>query len=1121
VKAADSAYTIFSNALELTSTTERVGYIREACADDARLRERVEKLLRAHEQAGGFFSEPLKPKTSAGPSESTVVLTMEKAGDIIGRYKLLEQIGEGGCGVVYMAEQQEPVRRRVALKVIKLGMDTKQVVARFEAERQALAMMDYPNIARVLDAGSTSSGRPYFVMELVRGVKITEFCDRKKVSTNERLELFVRVCHAVQHAHQKGIIHRDLKPSNILVTIVDGMAVPKIIDFGIVKATNNQRLTDKTLFTAFEHFIGTPAYMSPEQAEMSGVDVDTRTDLYSLGVVLYELITGKTPFDAEELRRSGLDEVRRTIREREPPKPSTRLHALAQADLTTTAQARQTDERKLLQSVSGDLDWIVMKCLEKDRSRRYETVNNLARDVERYLKNQPITARPPSRAYQFQKFVRRNRLAFTAITALTMALLVGLGTSMRLFFKEKAAHAREAAMRQRAEEAERRTELLLYSTLVQQAHTEARSAELGHRFRTLQAIRRAMVISNTVELRREAVAALALPDFQLDGELAIPGGALAVLDPAFARVAICDDTKAVEIRSTTDRQRLVTMAPSTNYAMIGKWSADGRYFAIARKRKAGGTYDLEVCDVASGRQSLFVPQLPFGAISFHPTLPRVLFSDRENIVTLRDLEAGRAVDTYAVSGLVYYVEFSPDGQRFAVQHGSPNPWTTSIVDVGSGVASLSMTTGLNEGIAWHPDNTRLALAATSGEVILCDRNTGQRNVLGRHKKTVQTVNFSPGGDFLLSGGDDHEVICWNVRAMRRAFGVPLQAMRAQFHRDGTRAAVVGRNEITFYAFQQSLVRRELDAGPGSARCGVFSPDGRWLAVGSGYNRLSIWDLRNMGPAFSVTPPSAMSPNVMTPFFSPDGSELYATWEYGVARWRVSGGYQTSLRLNPLPVFAPRLVVCGGFSGDSLVLGTGPGIVVLPPDAITSGPGSLYQTGTSSADVSPNGRWISIRKRDPHRVDIYRLEPWKGMRFVETDGEVLAQAFTPRSDELAIGTHTSVTFLDTNRWEVQRRFPVSLDRNARIIFSPVNDTFWLVRDVRTAALHDSRTFETLLPLPAGTIPLAVSADGRQLAVSVDGDHLQLWDLAALRKQLVELGLDWKPTAASAPLGGSVN
>jgi eukaryotic-like serine/threonine-protein kinase len=366
----------------------------------------------------------------------------ETVGTCIGRYKRLQQIGEGGCGVVFMADQEEPVRRRVALKVIKLGMDTRQVVARFEAERQALALMDHPNIAKVLDGGSTESGRPYFVMELVRGVKITDYCDTHRLSTPERLDLFVQVCHAVQHAHQKGVIHRDLKPSNILVADHDGVPVPKIIDFGIAKATTDQRLTDKTLFTAFEQFIGTPAYMSPEQARMSGLDIDTRTDIYSLGVLLYELLTGKTPFDAQDLLAAGLDEMRRTICEREPARPSTRLSTMLAEELTTTARHRRTDAPRLIHLLRGDLDWIVIKALEKDRARRYETANGLAMDIQRHLKHEPVAARPPRNLYRFQKLVRRNRLAFAAAGSVAMALIIGLAASTWEYFNERKAYQR-------------------------------------------------------------------------------------------------------------------------------------------------------------------------------------------------------------------------------------------------------------------------------------------------------------------------------------------------------------------------------------------------------------------------------------------------------------------------------------------------------------------------------------------------------------------------------------------------------------------------------------------------------------------------------------------------------
>jgi serine/threonine protein kinase len=424
---------IFEHALHLSGEA-RAGYLESACGGDAQLRQRIESLLEADERAGTtFLNGPAVVSSKTLRVTPAVISVTERPGDKIGRYKLLEQIGEGGCGVVYVAEQQEPVRRRVALKVIKLGMDTKQVVARFEAERQALALMDHPHIAKVLDAGATETGRPFFVMELVRGIKITDYCDKHNLSTEERLKLVIQVCSAIQHAHQKGIIHRDIKPSNILVTSHDGVPVPKVIDFGIAKATTDQRLTDKTIYTAFEQFIGTPAYMSPEQAEMSGLDIDTRSDIYSLGVLLYELLTSRTPFDTAALLKAGLDQMRRIIREQEPQRPSTRLSTLDAAHLKSVAQQRGSEAPKLVNLIRGDLDWIVMKSLEKDRTRRYSTVNALAMDLQRHLGNEPVVARPPSPIYRLQKFVRRNTVAVAAtglaLLAAAAALIVGMRIS--------------------------------------------------------------------------------------------------------------------------------------------------------------------------------------------------------------------------------------------------------------------------------------------------------------------------------------------------------------------------------------------------------------------------------------------------------------------------------------------------------------------------------------------------------------------------------------------------------------------------------------------------------------------------------------------------------------------
>ncbi|MHC5108904.1 MAG: tetratricopeptide repeat protein [Planctomycetota bacterium] len=422
-------------------------------------------MLKADAEAGSFlttgthdvdpdatFSQSNRRPAPAAPAE--------KRGQMIGRYKLLEQIGEGGFGTVWVAEQKEPVKRRVALKIIKLGMDTKQVIARFEAERQALAMMDHPNIAKVFDAGATETGRPYFVMEYVRGVGIVEYCDTEKSDTRARLDLFTKVCHAIQHAHQKGIIHRDIKPSNVLITLHDGVPLPKVIDFGIAKATNAE-LTQKTVYTEHRQMIGTPAYMSPEQAEMSGLDIDTRSDVYSLGVLLYEMLTGTTPFDSQSLMEAGLAEMMRIIREVEPHKPSTRLSTLGET-ASRAAEQRRTEIGKLGTLLRGDLDWIVMKCLEKDRTRRYETASGLAADIVRHLGDEPVVAGPPSTGYRVRKFVKRNRVAVIAGSMVAIALLLGIaGTTGGLLWalnqKERATSAELATQREltRAKEVKR------------------------------------------------------------------------------------------------------------------------------------------------------------------------------------------------------------------------------------------------------------------------------------------------------------------------------------------------------------------------------------------------------------------------------------------------------------------------------------------------------------------------------------------------------------------------------------------------------------------------------------------------------------------------------------------
>src|SRR5438445_361359 len=441
---------IFIAALQKDDPAERQAYLDEACAQQPELRKQVANLLWLHKGAGSFLEKPAAKSAATGAFQDAAepASSPEAPGALIGPYKLIEQLGEGGMGTVWMAQQTEPVKRLVAVKLIKAGMDSRQVIARFEAERQALALMDHANIARVLDAGTTkggpggvSPGKPYFVMDLVKGAPITRYCDEHRLTPRQRLELFLPVCQAVQHAHQKGIIHRDLKPSNVLVALYDGKPIPKVIDFGVAKAAG-PTLTEKTLFTGFGNIVGTLEYMSPEQAEINQLDIDTRSDIYSLGVLLYELLTGSPPFSRRELEKAGMLEMLRVIREQEPTKPSAKLSTAE--GLPTLAANRGTEPAKLTKLLRGELDWIVLKALEKDRNRRYETANAFALDLQRYLADEPVLACPPSAGYRFRKFARRNKGPVLAASLVFLALVGGvIGTTWGLVRADRARQGEE------------------------------------------------------------------------------------------------------------------------------------------------------------------------------------------------------------------------------------------------------------------------------------------------------------------------------------------------------------------------------------------------------------------------------------------------------------------------------------------------------------------------------------------------------------------------------------------------------------------------------------------------------------------------------------------------------
>jgi eukaryotic-like serine/threonine-protein kinase len=774
---------LFQRALEIESPEERAAYLQGTCGEDKLLLAGVESLLRAHEGSGVFLEKPAAASSDI-TTEQDLPLT-EKPGDRIGRYKLLQKIGEGGCGIVYMAEQDHPVRRRVALKIIKLGMDTRQVIARFEAERQALAMMDHPNIARVLDAGAAETGRPYFVMDLVRGIRITDYCDQNNLSTQERLNLFIQVCRAIQHAHQKGIIHRDIKPSNILVTLHDGLPVPIIIDFGIVKATE-QRLTDKTLFTAFEQFIGTPAYMSPEQAEMSGLDIDTRSDIYALGVLLYELLTGKTPFDPQMLLQSGLEEMRRTIREKEPVRPSTRLSTMLEADLTTIAKHRQIEPLKLVHLLRGDLDWIVMKCLEKDRTRRYETANGVALDIERHLNNEPVWARPPSKLYKFQKTVRRNKIAFISAGAVALALIVGLVVSTHLYVREKqasqratlaerkqsllredaeTARASEAEQRLAAEESARQSRLNSYAADVNSAFLSIQSGNLG---RAVDLLERQVPGPGEHDLRGFEWRYL-WQQSQGDELLSLPVEALAscaVFSPDAQTIATASYDGAVRIWDLGSRRILKTI---TGFDQQFGWryiafSPDGKYFAGVRQEK------LTVWERGPGNWPVRFEESTGARVLSFTENSLVGWGDSGLVLVNTTNWQAITLPTKLRNGSFPALAVEPGGRMAAVAHEMQHAIEIWDLEKRSPARFFSFEPQNDitfVSLAWSTDGL-LAATTWPGRLRLYNALTGRElGSVQAHSGSVFGLAFTPDSQTIITAGHDQLIHFWRVPKLEK------------------------------------------------------------------------------------------------------------------------------------------------------------------------------------------------------------------------------------------------------------------------------------------------------------------------------------------------------------------
>jgi eukaryotic-like serine/threonine-protein kinase len=1059
---------IFFAAMERESPEARATYVDEVCGSDLALRRRIERLLDAQPKVGGFLDSPAAGPTMTFPPPQV----MEGPGTVIGPYKLLEQIGEGGMGIVYMAEQTQPVRRKVALKIIKPGMDTKQVIARFEAERQAVAMMDHPNIAKVHDAGATESGRPFFVMELVRGIPITEYCDRHRLPIPERLDLFMQVCQAVQHAHQKGIIHRDIKPGNVLVTSLDGVPLPRVIDFGIAKATG-QSLTDKTLFTGFAQLIGTPLYMSPEQAELSAVDIDTRSDIYSLGVLLYELLTGTTPVDQDTFRTAALDEVRRIIREDEPPTPSTRLRSLGQTQ-TTVSTNRQTDPRKLNRSLHGELDWITMKALEKDRRRRYETASAFSADIARYRSQQPVEAGPPSGWYRFRKFAQRNRMFLTtaAIVLTSSAVVAGMWTSSvhRLDRANRAVEQSKNEVQQREIVARHHR----YAADIRQAHQLAQNGvgrtalELLHKYRPAMGEEDVRSFAWYYLMRLCHGERRTLRGHK--GDVYHAG-----FSPDGKTLVSCGQDGTVRFWDVATGQSLRTIPAQDQAGEVNsaEFSADGRTLVTASDDGKVrlwnlGTYVLEAT----------IPAHKADAYArFAPDGRRLISAGRrDGLVKLWDIATYEQVVSIKASAKdLENVVFSPDGRTLATvgEDGYIKLWNS--VDL-SPTGSILVSGRPVYGLAFSADGTRIATGDVAGILRVWDRSSfALRNEFRdaqQHTADIQSVAFLAGDRMIVSAGGYAILKLWDA-ATGKCLG-----------------SLLGHTDKIW---------------------GVsISPDGTTLATASSDGSVKLWDARPPRLERTLSPLSANEPASMA--FTPDGETLIVAQVIGretfipldgTAGYRVDarlevGGFDTNTGTQRFQ----RLLEQGKKAYGPVPISGGALAIFSFPDGTATG--WEVATGKRLATI---GRVDSIYSASDHSlvvkrpsgplelVDAATGETRRVLKGTESSAYL---AYSPKGDILAFRERDQLVIWDvaTNRESRRRRMNRPFTTPA--VISPDATILAIAESAAEVQLWDVGTLElrgTLRGHFDAIRDLSFSPDGRTLVSSSKDGTVKLWDVTA--------------------------